>query len=41
MREGQREIFSVGMTVATRNGQTIVIAVPGSPAAKAGLRPGT
>jgi carboxyl-terminal processing protease len=29
------------MTVATRNGQTIVIApFPGSPAAKAGLRPG-
>ncbi len=42
MREGQRgEYFGVGMTVATRNGQTIVIApFPGSPAAKAGLRPG-
>ena len=42
MREGQKgEYFGVGMTVATRNGQTIVIApFPGSPAAKAGLRPG-
>ncbi len=42
MREGQRgEYFGVGMTVATRNNQTIVIApFPGSPAAKVGLRPG-
>ncbi len=42
MREGQRgEYFGVGMTVATRNSQTIVIApFPGSPAAKAGVRPG-
>lgn len=42
LREGQRgTYYGVGMTVAQRNGQTIVIApFPGSPAAKAGLRPG-
>ncbi|MEO8096857.1 MAG: S41 family peptidase [Acidobacteriota bacterium] len=42
LREGQRgTYYGVGMQVATRNGQTIVIApFPGSPAAKAGLRPG-
>jgi carboxyl-terminal processing protease len=42
MRDDQRgAYFGVGMTVATRNNQTIVIApFPGSPAAKAGLRPG-
>lgn len=42
LREGQRGSYAgVGMTVSTRNNQTIVIApFPGSPAAKAGIRPG-
>lgn len=42
MREDQRgRYFGVGMQVAPRNGQTIVMApFPGSPAYKAGLRPG-
>jgi len=42
LREGQRgTYYGVGMQVAQRNGQTIVVApFPGSPAAKAGLRPG-
>ncbi|MEP7352398.1 MAG: S41 family peptidase [Acidobacteriota bacterium] len=42
MRDDQRgAYYGVGMTVATRNNQTIVIApFPGSPAAKAGIRPG-
>jgi carboxyl-terminal processing protease len=42
LREGQRgAYYGVGMQVAQRNNQTIVIApFPGSPAAKAGLRPG-
>lgn len=42
MREDQRgHYYGVGMQVAPRNGKTIVIApFPGSPAYKAGLRPG-
>ena len=42
MREDQQGSYSgVGMQVGPRNGRTIVIApFPGSPAAKAGLRPG-
>jgi carboxyl-terminal processing protease len=42
LREDQRgHYFGVGMTVANRNGKTIVMApFPGSPAYKAGLRPG-
>lgn len=42
MREDQRgSYYGVGMQVGPRNGKTIVIApFPGSPAAKAGLRPG-
>jgi len=42
MREDQRGSYAgVGMQVGPRNGKTIVIApFPGSPAAKAGLRPG-
>jgi carboxyl-terminal processing protease len=42
MREGQRgAYYGVGMQVTQRNNQTVVMApFPGSPAAKAGLRPG-
>src|SRR5690349_16974430 len=42
MREDQKgHYYGVGMQVAPRNGKTIVIApFPGSPAYKAGLRPG-
>ena len=42
LREDQRgHYYGVGMTVANRNGKTIVMApFPGSPAYKAGLRPG-
>lgn len=42
LREDQRgHYYGVGMTVAPRNGKTIVIApFPGSPAYKAGIRPG-
>lgn len=42
LREDQRgHYYGVGMTVAERNGKTIVIApFPGSPAYKAGIRPG-
>lgn len=42
LREDQKgHYFGVGMTVAPRNGKTIVIApFPGSPAYKAGIRPG-
>jgi carboxyl-terminal processing protease len=42
LREEQRgSYFGVGMQVATRSGKTVVIApFPGSPAYKAGLRPG-
>ncbi len=42
LREGQRgTYYGVGMQVAQRNGQTVVMApFPGSPAAKAGIRPG-
>ncbi len=42
LREDQRgRYFGVGMQVAPRNGQTIVmVPFPGSPAYKAGLRPG-
>jgi carboxyl-terminal processing protease len=42
LREDQRgHYYGVGMTVANRNGRTIVITpFPGSPAYKAGIRPG-
>jgi carboxyl-terminal processing protease len=42
LREDQRgHYYGVGMTVSERNGKTIVIApFPGSPAYKAGIRPG-
>lgn len=42
LREDQKgHYYGVGMTVAPRNGKTIVIApFPGSPAYKAGIRPG-
>lgn len=42
LREDQRgHYFGVGMTVSPRNSQTVVIApFPGSPAYKAGIRPG-
>src|SRR4051794_18033319 len=42
LRDDQRgHYYGVGMTVAPRNGKTIVIApFPGSPAYKAGIRPG-
>jgi carboxyl-terminal processing protease len=42
MREDQRgRYYGVGMQVASRSGRTVVMApFPGSPAAKAGLRPG-
>jgi len=42
LREDQRgHYYGVGMTVAPRNGKTIVIApFPGSPAYRAGIRPG-
>ena len=42
MREDQRgSYYGVGMSVGPRNGKTMVMApFPGSPAAKAGLRPG-
>jgi carboxyl-terminal processing protease len=42
LREDQRgHYYGVGMTVAPRNGKTIVIApFPGSPAYKGGIRPG-
>ena len=42
LREDQRgHYYGVGMTVANRNGKTIVMApFPGSPAYRAGLRPG-
>ncbi|HTS29102.1 MAG TPA: S41 family peptidase [Bryobacteraceae bacterium] len=41
MEEQKGTYFGVGMQVASRNGKTVVIApFPGSPAYKAGLRPG-
>lgn len=42
MRDGQRgRYFGVGMTIGQKNGRIIVMApFPGSPAAKAGIRPG-
>jgi carboxyl-terminal processing protease len=42
LREDQRgKYYGVGMTVGPQNGHTVILApMPGSPAAKAGLRPG-
>ncbi len=42
LREDQRgKYYGVGMTVGPQNGHTVVLApMPGSPAAKAGIRPG-
>jgi len=42
LREDQRgKYFGVGMTVGPQDGHTVILApMPGSPAAKAGLRPG-